>query len=321
MADSLPRAASAGGRRLPLVDAARGALLLAMASYHFSWDLANVRLVGWGVAVDPLWRAYAAAIAGSFLFLSGLSFRLAGRGGLDPLRYGARLARLALAAAAVSVGTYLVFPEAWVFFGILHMMLLASLLAPLLVRLPAALLVMLAAAALVLPQVWRSPAFDGLGWGFLGLAETPPVTNDLVPLFPWIAPYLLGLVAGGPLVRRAEGWISVRPLRRGTGWLAVLGRHSLLFYLVHQPLLYGLAVGLAAVLPADPAVQRASFIGDCRLECTRQGADADVCERFCGCVAASVDDTGIWTVRSSDPSFEPLLSTAVQACGAPAAGD
>lgn len=320
MADSLPRKASAGSRRLPLVDVARGALLLAMASYHFSWDLANVRLVGWGVAVDPLWRAYAAAIAGSFLFLSGLSFRLAERGGLDPLRYGMRLARIALAAAAVSVGTYIVFPDSWVFFGILHMMLLASLLAPLLVRLPAALLVMLAAAALVLPQVGRSSAFDGLGWGFLGLAETPPVSNDLVPLFPWIAPYLLGLVAGGPLVRRTEGRTGARPLRRGTGWLAVLGRHSLLFYLVHQPLLYGLAVGLATVLPVDPAVQRASFIGDCRLECTRQGADADVCERFCGCVAASVDDTGIWNQRSSDPSFEPLLSTAVQACGAPAAG-
>lgn len=320
MADSLPREVSAGGRRLPLVDVARGALLLAMASYHFSWDLANVRLVGWGVAVDPLWRAYAAAIAGSFLFLSGLSFRLAERGGLDPLRYGMRLTRIALAAAAVSVGTYIVFPDSWVFFGILHMMLLASLLAPLFVRLPAALLVMLAAAALVLPQVWRSPAFDGIGWGFLGLAETPPVSNDLVPLFPWIAPYLLGLVAGGPLVRRAESWIGGRPLRRGTGWFAVLGRHSLLFYLVHQPLLYGLAVGLATVLPVDPAVQRASFVGDCRLECTRQGADADVCERFCGCVAASVDDTGIWDQRSSDPSFEPLLSTAVQACGAPATG-
>ncbi|WP_169507201.1 heparan-alpha-glucosaminide N-acetyltransferase [Pleomorphomonas koreensis] len=320
MADSLPREASAGGRRLPLVDVARGALLLAMASYHFSWDIANVRLVDWGVASDPLWRAYAAAIAGSFLFLSGLSFRLAERGGLDPLRYGTRLARLALAAAAVSVGTYIVFPEAWVFFGILHMMLLASLLAPLLVRLPAALLLMLAAAALVLPEVWRSPAFDGLGWGFLGLAGTPPVSNDLVPVFPWIAPYLAGLVAGGPLIRRAESRTGAPPLRRGTGWLAVLGRHSLLFYLLHQPLLYGLAVGLAAVLPVDPAVQRASFIGDCRLECTRQGADTGVCERFCGCVAASVDDTGIWNQRSSDPSFEPLLSTAVQACGAPAAG-
>lgn len=319
MADSLPQTESAGSRprRLPLIDAIRGLLLFAMASYHFSWDLANVRLVGWGVAVDPLWRAYAVAIAGSFLLLSGLSFRLAERGGFDPLRYGARLLRIALAAAAVSIGTYLVFPDAWVFFGILHMMLLASLLAPLLVRLPDALLILLAAAALVLPQVWRSPAFDGIGWGFLGLAETPPVSNDLVPLFPWIAPYILGLVIGGHFAGQGTG----RLLPRGTRWVAVLGRYSLVFYLVHQPLLYGLAIGLAALIPVNPSAQRANFVADCRVEYERYGATPEMSERFCGCVATSVDDTGIWASRGGDPAFEPLLATAVQTCQAPPPGD
>lgn len=319
MADSLPQSERAGSRppRLPLIDAARGVLLLAMASYHFSWDLANVRLVSWGVAVDPLWRAYAIAIAGSFLLLSGLSFRLAERGGFDLLRYGSRLLRLALAAAAVSIGTYLAFPEAWVFFGILHMMLLASLLAPLLVRLPGALLIVLAAAALVLPQVWRSPFFDGIGWGFLGLAETPTVSNDLVPLLPWIAPYLIGLVIGGHFAGQDAG----RPLPHGTRWLAGLGRYSLIFYLVHQPLLYGLALGLAALIPVNPSAQRANFVADCRAEYERYGATPEMSERFCGCVATSVDDTGIWSSRGGDPAFEPLLATAVQACQATPSGD
>ncbi|MBS1164862.1 MAG: hypothetical protein H6R00_887 [Proteobacteria bacterium] len=321
MADSLPQKECAGGRpqRLPLIDALRGILLLAMASYHFSWDLANVRLVSWGVAVDPLWRAYAAAIAGSFLLLSGLSFRLAERGGFDPLRYGARLLRLALAAAAVSIGTYFVFPDAWIFFGILHMMLLASLLAPLLVRLPGAVLILLATLALSLPHLWRSPVFDGIGWGFLGLAETPPVSNDLVPLFPWIAPYIVGLVIGGPLTRLAER--QTRPLRRGSHWLAWIGRHSLAFYLLHQPLLYGLAVGLAALIPVDAAVQRASFVADCRAEYERHGGTSEMSERFCGCVATSVDDTGIWSNRDADTTFEPLLATAVQACQTLPPGD
>lgn len=317
MADSLPQRVRAGSRpqRLPLIDVLRGVLLLAMASYHFSWDLANVRLVSWGVAVDPLWRAYAAAIAGSFLLLSGLSFRLAERGGFDPFRYGARLLRLVLAAAAVSIGTYFVFPDAWIFFGILHMMLLASLLAPLLTRLPGALLILIAAMALVLPHMWRSPAFDGIGWGFLGLAETPPISNDLVPMFPWIAPYIIGLAIGGPLARLTERGILPPP--GGSNWLAWLGRHSLAFYLLHQPLLYGLAVGLAALIPVDPAVQRASFVADCRAEYERHGGTPEMSERFCGCVATSVDDTGVWASRNGDPSFEPLLATAVQACQAP----
>ena len=317
MADSLPQSVRAESRlqRLPLIDVLRGVLLLAMASYHFSWDLANVRLVGWGVAFDPLWRAYAAAIAGGFLLLSGISFRLSERRGLDPIRYGFRLVRLALAAAAVSLGTYLVFPDAWVFFGILHMMLLASLLAPLLVRLPSALLILLAAVALALPHFWRSPAFDGIGWGFLGLAETPPVSNDLVPLFPWIAPYILGLLIGASLASR-QGKQGAHLLPRGSHWLAWLGRHSLAFYLLHQPLLYGSAIGLAALIPVDPAVERASFVSDCRTEYERHGATSEMSERFCGCVATSVDNTGIWASRDGDPTFEPLLATAVQACQA-----
>lgn len=321
MADSLPRIELADDRprRLPLVDVLRGILLLAMASYHFSWDLANERLVSWGVAVDPLWRGYAVAIAGSFLLLSGLSFRLAARGGFDPLRYGMRLLRLALAAVAVSIATYAIFPDAWIFFGILHMMLLASLLAPLLVRLPSALLVLLTAIALVLPHMWRSPLFDGIGWGFLGLAETPPISNDLVPLFPWIAPYIAGLVLGAS-IGRTDGH-AVRPLPRGSRWLAWLGRHSLAFYLLHQPLLFGLAAGLAALIPVDPAVQRASFVADCRAEYERHGATSEMSERFCGCVATSVDDTGVWANRDGDPAFEPLLSTAIQACQVPSSGD
>ena len=70
MADSLPQRDAGGdrSRRLPLIDALRGVLLLAMASYHFSWDLANVRLVSLGrrqrSAVARLRRR---AIAGSFL--------------------------------------------------------------------------------------------------------------------------------------------------------------------------------------------------------------------------------------------------------------
>ncbi|WP_370676113.1 heparan-alpha-glucosaminide N-acetyltransferase [Pleomorphomonas sp. PLEO] len=321
MADSLPQRECAGARprRLPLIDLLRGILLLAMASYHFSWDLANVRLVSWGVAVDPLWRGYAVAIAASFLLLSGLSFRLAERGGFDLFRYGTRLVRLALAAAAVSIGTYFVFPNAWIFFGILHMMLLASLLAPLLVRLPGAVLILFAAIALVLPHVWRSSAFDGIGWGFLGLAETPPVSNDLVPLFPWIAPYVIGLAIGGPLARLTER--QTRQLPRGSHWLAWIGRHSLAFYLLHQPLLYGFAAGLAALIPVDPAVQRSSFVADCRAEYQRHGATPEMSERFCGCVATSVDETGIWANRDADTTFEPLLATAVQACQALPSGD
>ena len=68
-------------RRLALITG--GSAIVAMAAYHFSWDLAYHRLVDWDVAGDPVWRDFARTIAASFLAISGLSLVLARRAGAD----------------------------------------------------------------------------------------------------------------------------------------------------------------------------------------------------------------------------------------------
>lgn len=303
--------------RLPAIDIARGLALIAMASYHGAWDLANVRLVDWGVATDPLWRASAMLIAASFLFLSGVSMQLSRRGGFDPARFVLRLIRIAVAALLVSLATYAVFPESWVYFGILHMMVVGGLVTAPLQRLHPLLLVLLAACALALPHYARSDVFDGLPLAITGLAVEVPAANDFVPIFPWLAPMLLGLAAGRPIAAAAARWSA--PLR-GRLWrgLGFLGRWSLVFYLVHQPVLFGVAEGLAMVLPVDPAVERQLFLGDCQTECQRFGANEGQCRAFCGCVAESIDGTPVWQSRTIDSSYDGLISTAASACrGAP----
>jgi uncharacterized membrane protein len=299
--------------RVHAIDVARGLALIAMASYHFSWDLANARLVDWGVASDPLWRGYAMAIAATFLFLSGLSLQLANRSGFDLPRFAGRLLRIAGAAALVSVATYLVFPDAWVFFGILHMMVVGSLIGQPLVRLPPFLLLLLAAVAGTLPLWAQSAQFDGLPLAITGLAVSVPTSNDFVPIFPWLAPLLVGLAAGRLLVDRPVA-PSPPPRRRLTRLVALLGRWSLLFYLVHQPLLFGLAEGLGWLLPVDPVVERGLFVRDCVNECAGVGADAGYCRAFCGCVAESIDGTPIWQSRTIDTSYDALISTAAASC-------
>ena len=80
--------------RFDLVDAARGAAIVAMISYHFAWDLSYLRLIATPVPIHPVWRWYAHIIAGTFLVLVGVGLALAhGRGHLD----GERRARLPLA--------------------------------------------------------------------------------------------------------------------------------------------------------------------------------------------------------------------------------
>ena len=301
--------------RLPVVDVARGVALLAMVVYHLSWDLAYARFVPWDVSGDPLWRGFAAAIAGSFLLLSGLSLVLAAERspGLEgPLR---RIGKLALAAAAVSLATYLVFPDSFVFFGILHMIAVGSLLGLPLRRAPVPLLLALAAFVLILPQVARSPAFDHPAFWPLGLSATIPPANDYVPVFPWFAPILVGMSLGRLVVSGAIRLPAVNAGRWPARAFAVAGRWSLVIYLLHQPLLFGAVDGLSRLLPPDPGTERIRFVRECTAECAGFAPpDAGYCPRFCGCVADALEGTAFWSVRGGDPEMSSLVAAAAGTC-------
>lgn len=222
--------------RLLWLDLARTAALAGMILFHFVRDLEDFGHVPAGLTMSGGWPWFARAVAGSFLFLSGVSLWFAASRGLDLPRFLRRLAMLAAAALAVSVATRLAVPQAWVFFGILHMMTAASVAGVLVYRLPAwAILSLAVAAALVAARV-AHPAFDAPALTWLGLGTSTPRSIDFVPFFPWIAPYLGGL----GLARLI--WPSGAVAGPGTppAWLdriAFPGRHSLAVYLIHQPVL------------------------------------------------------------------------------------
>ena len=67
---------------------------------------------------------------------------------------------------------------------------------------------------------------------------TKPVTEDYVPLFPWTGVLLIGIAAGHWLLRAR--FAPLAPARHAPAALRWLGRHSLIIYLGHQPLLIGL---------------------------------------------------------------------------------
>lgn len=297
-----------------MVDVLRGVALAAMIVYHFSWDLAYHRLVDWDVAGDPVWRDFARTIAASFLAISGLSLVLARRAGADAGRYVLRIAKIGAAAAAVTAVTYAVFPDSFVFFGILHMIATGAILSAPLLGAPAIVSLALAAAVLWIAATVTHPLFDAPLLWWVGLSTTTPVSNDYVPVFPWLAPMLVG-VAFGRLV--ATGRIrlpSAAPTAAPLRALAAAGRWSLVIYLVHQPLLFGLVAVAASVLPTSPAVERARFVGECRAECVRWDDRPGHCERFCGCVASSLDGTSYFSVRGGDPELGTLVATAATTC-------
>ncbi|PCJ91829.1 MAG: hypothetical protein COA52_08250 [Hyphomicrobiales bacterium] len=231
-------------QRLPMLDAARGLALVAMIIFHGSWNLDNFGFTDLGVVTKPGWAWFAKGIAGSFLMLSGLSLVLADAAGHSNQQKLQRIGKIAAAAALVSIGTYIVFPRSFVYFGILHHLALASLLALPLLRTHWS--INMAIAMLVVGlDMFVSFQFADTRWlAWTGLATTPPFTNDYVPLMPWFAVFLCGIPLGRQILKRK--WIQA-PLAKQPSLakpLVFMGRHSLIIYLLHQPILFGAAYGV-----------------------------------------------------------------------------
>lgn len=227
--------------RLVGLDIARTAALVAMAVYHFVFDLQLFGLVPPGTATQAGWRWLAYLTAGSFLCLAGMSLWLAHGARIRWRAFLRRLAMIAAAAATISLATWIAMPESFVFFGILHAICAASLLGLMLLRLPASGLAVLGVVVLLLPQWVRFAELDAPVFWWTGLQAIGLRSVDYVPIFPWLAPTLWGIA----LAKWADAhglWLRLGQ-HRAPRWaerLAWPGRHSLLVYLVHQPVLIAL---------------------------------------------------------------------------------
>lgn len=231
-------AASKPGGRIALVDATRAAAILLMVVFHFCYDLRYFGYVDWQVPDGPGWWQFRYFILSLFIGTVGVSLSLAHGAGVRWRNYWLRLAQIGAAALAITLMSLWVFPESWIYFGILHFIVLGSLVGILLVGRPGlalALGVSLVAgyAADMLPSRWPFGYFDGL---------LPQHPEDLVPPFPWLGVLLIG-VWMGDLLRRGL-WSP--PSFRLPIWVDWAARHALLIYLLHQPLLFGVFIALAA---------------------------------------------------------------------------
>ena len=203
-----------------------------MVVFHFCYDLRYFGYVDWGVPNGSGWWQFRYLILTLFLGTVGISLSLAHAEGLNWSSFGRRWAQIALAALAITLMSLVVFPQSWIYFGILHFIALASLLS--------------------LPLIGRPWLALGLGAGLLllhalGVSDPrwpfhwlepwlSPQTEDFVPLLPWLGVVWVGLWLGW--YWHSSGRADPLPvLPPPVRWMA---RHALLLYLVHQPLLFGL---------------------------------------------------------------------------------
>jgi len=221
-----------------------------MAGFHFSFDLNQYRFIApQNFYGDPFWTTQRLCIVSMFLLGAGAGQAVAVDAGQTWARFWRRWGQVAGCALLVSIGSYMMFPRGWISFGVLHGMAVMLIALRLLgTRLPPARLARsplafagVALAAIVawrLPHLVADPFFDSRLTNWVGLVTHLPATEDYVPVLPWLGMMLAGYLAASVLLVHARAAFTgavpfvVRPL-------AVLGRWSLSFYMIHQLVLIG----------------------------------------------------------------------------------
>lgn len=243
--------------RLWEVDTARGVAVAAMVYFHLMWDLQYLGLSTVNVFSTP-WQIFARGIGTTFTFLLGLSLWLVATR-LTPLslwRYAVRRSiTLVGLGLLVTLGTRLFVGDAYVRFGILHLLGSMMVLCLPFIRAPLWLtcvigIVMIALGAYL--TTLRAP-FPWLVT--LGVAQAGVDMVDYYPLLPWGGAALLGVACGRVCYPGGRRWLALpeqgdlAPIKG----LSFLGRHSLLIYLLHQPVLLGTLLAFQAVRSAAGA--------------------------------------------------------------------
>ena len=224
--------------RFDRLDALRGLAVVWMAVFHFSFDLNHAKLIHQNFHTDPVWTVQRTCIVALFLFCAGVGQSVALAQGQGWPRFWRRWAQVAACALLVSAGSWWMFPNSFISFGVLHGIALMLVV----VRCTAVAgswLWPLGAAALLLPQYAGHPWFDTRWANWVGLVTHQPVTEDYVPLLPWLGVVWWGVAAGRWALVHRQRWLA-GSVPRIAGPLAALGRWSLTFYMVHQPVLIGL---------------------------------------------------------------------------------
>ncbi len=233
------------GQRFGRLDALRGVAMVWMTLYHFSFDLNHFRFWLQDFLRDPFWTWQRTGIVSLFLLCAGMGQAVAACQGVDGQRFLRRWTQVAAGALLVSAGSFLVFPLTFIHFGILHSVAVMLMVARASSGWRTGWLLLAGALALALPSLAQAlltpdalmDALNDRPHNWLGLVTRRPYTEDYVPVFPWLGVVWWGLALGRWLQLRQQQLLA-GPLPRAAAPLAWLGRHSLSYYLLHQPVLF-----------------------------------------------------------------------------------
>ena len=233
-------------QRIWEVDFLRGLAIILVIGYHLLYDLGNYlgipRFLGWSTNLSTVaWTIAQHFFAGLFVLLSGTSSTLT----RSNIRRGLRLLAVAF---ALTLGTYLIAvwlhffdPADTIIFGILHCLAVSMLLYGAVFKKVSAAANALCGVAVMglaalLPIVGKAFSIRSNWMIPFGLPSQSFSSLDYFPLIPWFGVFLIGVALGKSVYASKR---SLLPWRMPRTFVNFAGRHSLIIYIAHQPVIMG----------------------------------------------------------------------------------
>ncbi|MBL4941278.1 MAG: DUF1624 domain-containing protein [Colwellia sp.] len=218
-------------RNIPL-DLMRTLAIVLMVIFHFIYDLRYFGWVNWDIPNGDGWRHFRYVILTLFFLCIGASLVYSHQDKFHFKSFFFRLGKVAIGAILITLMSLVMFAQQWVYFGVLQFIIVASLFGALFIYLPKISLITGISIIMIALLGWINKR-----WPFDYINDLlPDYTTDFVPLFPWLGVILLGITLGHNKAFNRKIF-NESPL---TNLLAKPGKHSLIIYLLHQPLMFAL---------------------------------------------------------------------------------
>lgn len=233
--------------RYYVLDIIRGICIILVVLYHLLYDLSQVFGGNYGFFTSVGMNFFRDSFVGVLIFLSGISCNLS-RSNVK------RGIKTILCGMLVSMVMFIFMPSSKVLFGILHLLGVAMILYGLISKVLSKIPVSIGLFGFLLLFMLTIGVHDGyFGWPGLFMMEIPEVSRnvflyvlgfktghgsgDYWPIMPWLFLFMSGTFVGRLFKeKKVPEWFKANPVPP----LAFIGRKTLMIYLVHQPLIYGI---------------------------------------------------------------------------------
>lgn len=224
-------------KRLWEVDFFRGIAIVLMIIFNWSFTLKYFNIFSFESWF--YWHIFPRIIASMFIFIAGISLVLSHGGTKSaPSRHILRGLKIFCFGIMITLSTWLLFPQEFIIFGILHLIGISIILAAALLKYKR-LSLMLGIAFIAVGFILQNFRFDFSWLVWLGLIPINFQSLDYFPIFPWFGIFLLGMFFGNSAYPKGKRNFRIKD--SSELWLventAFLGRHSLFIYMIHQPVL------------------------------------------------------------------------------------